>query len=66
MADINKFHEERDGCKSVMNKHKYANLSNYNSHLGRAIQDFRQISIQENNHNNINNSRKVMDTSNLS
>lgn len=37
MADINKFHEDRDGCKSVLNKHKYANLSNYNSHLGRAI-----------------------------
>lgn len=26
MTSINKFHEERGGCKSVMNKHKYNNL----------------------------------------
>jgi hypothetical protein len=27
MADINKFHEEREGCKSVLNKRQYNNLS---------------------------------------
>ena len=28
MAEINKFFEEREGCKSVLNKHKYNNLGN--------------------------------------
>ena len=27
MVEINKFHEDREGCKSVMNKRKYNNLS---------------------------------------
>jgi len=27
MVEVNKFHEEREGCKSVLHKHKFANLS---------------------------------------
>jgi hypothetical protein len=47
MAEINKFqNEERDGCRSVLNKHKYANLSNYNSMGNREVTDYKQMSIE--------------------
>ena len=50
MADVNKFQEEREeGCKSVMNKHKYASLSSLNS---------RQMG---NLFSNVNNSMSLLD-----